>query len=139
SRVGGAAQTKIIKKLGGGVRLALAQYRELAAFAQFASDLDDATRAQLEHGQRVTELMKQHQYAPLSVAEMAVSLYSAEKGHLKDVEISKIGDFESALLDYFKNQHADLLKEINEKCDYNDEVAEKLEAAVTKFKATQTW
>ena len=139
SRVGGAAQTKIIKKLGGGVRLALAQYRELAAFAQFASDLDDATRAQLEHGQRVTELMKQKQYAPLSVAEMAVSLYAAEEGHLKDVEINKIGDFEDALLDYFKNQQSDLLNEINEKCDYNDEVKAKLEEAVTKFKSTQTW
>jgi len=139
SRVGGAAQTKIIKKLGGGVRLALAQYRELAAFAQFASDLDDATRAQLEHGQRVTELMKQKQYAPLSVAEMAVSLYAAEEGHLKDVEINKIGDFEDALLDYFKNQQSDLLNEINEKCDYNDDVKAKLEEALTKFKSTQTW
>ena len=83
--------------------------------------------------------MKQKQYAPLSVAEMAVSLYAAEEGHLKDVEINKIGDFESALLDYFKNQHSDLLNEINEKCDYNDDVKAKLEEAVTKFKSTQTW
>ena len=89
SRVGGAAQTQIIKKLGGGIRIALAQYRELAAFAAFASDLDDATRAQLEHGQRVTELMKQKQYSPLSVAEMAVSLYAANEGHLKDIELNK--------------------------------------------------
>ena len=94
SRVGGAAQTKIIKKLGGGIRLALAQYAELAAFAQFASDLDDATRAQLEHGQRVTELMKQKQYSPLSIAETAVSLFAAEKGFLNDVAINKVVDFE---------------------------------------------
>ena len=97
SRVGGAAQTKIIKKLGGGVRLALAQYRELAAFAQFASDLDEATRKQLERGQRVTELMKQPQYSPLSVGEMAVSLFAANEGYLDDVEANKIVDFEAAL------------------------------------------
>ncbi|WMS89233.1 F0F1 ATP synthase subunit alpha [Pleionea litopenaei] len=139
SRVGGAAQTKIIKKLGGGIRLALAQYRELAAFAQFASDLDDATRAQLEHGQRVTELMKQSQYSPLSVAEMAVSLYAAEKGHLKDVELDKIGDFESALIDYMTNQHQSLMEKINKTADYNDEIAAELEDSLTKFKSTQTW
>ncbi|MCO7226603.1 F0F1 ATP synthase subunit alpha [Pleionea sp. CnH1-48] len=139
SRVGGAAQTKIIKKLGGGIRLALAQYRELAAFAQFASDLDDATRAQLEHGQRVTELMKQPQYTPLSVAEMAVSLYAAELGHLKDVELDKIGDFEAALIDYMNNEHKALMDKINETCDYNDEIKGGLEEAVTKFKSTQTW
>ncbi|PKM22124.1 MAG: F0F1 ATP synthase subunit alpha, partial [Gammaproteobacteria bacterium HGW-Gammaproteobacteria-14] len=97
SRVGGAAQTKIVKKLGGGIRLALAQYRELAAFAQFASDLDEATRSQLEHGQRVTELMKQKQYAPQSVAEMGVVLYAANEGFLKDVALEKIGSFEAAL------------------------------------------
>ena len=98
SRVGGAAQTKIIKKLGGGIRLALAQYRELAAFSQFASDLDDATRAQLEHGQSVTELMKQHQYSPLSVADMAISLFAANEGFLSDVDLNKVGDFETALM-----------------------------------------
>ena len=91
SRVGGAAQTKIIKKLSGGIRTALAQYRELAAFAQFASDLDEATRKQLEHGQRVTELMKQKQYAPMSIADMAVSLYAAERGFLQDIEVAKVG------------------------------------------------
>jgi F-type H+-transporting ATPase subunit alpha len=139
SRVGGAAQTKIIKKLGGGIRLALAQYRELAAFAQFASDLDEATRAQLEHGQRVTELMKQSQYAPMSVAEMSVSLYAAEKGHLKDIELNKIGDFESALIDYMKSNEKALMDKINETGDYNDEIASALEEAVTKFKSTQTW
>jgi F-type H+-transporting ATPase subunit alpha len=139
SRVGGAAQTKIIKKLGGGVRLALAQYRELAAFAQFASDLDDSTRAQLEHGQRVTELMKQKQYSPMSVAEMGLSLYAANEGFLKDVELDKIGAFESALISYFNSEHADLMAKINEKGDYNDEIAAQFKAGIEKFKSTQTW
>ena len=97
SRVGGAAQTKIVKKLGGGIRLALAQYRELAAFAQFASDLDDATRKQLEHGQRVTELMKQKQYSPQSVAEMGIVLFVANEGFLDDVDVTKVVAFEAAL------------------------------------------
>jgi F-type H+-transporting ATPase subunit alpha len=109
SRVGGAAQTTIIKKLGGGTRLALAKYRELAAFSQFASDLDDATRKQLERGQRVTELMKQSQYAPLGVAEMAASLYAANEGYLDEVELNKIGAFESALHAYMNQSHADLM------------------------------
>lgn len=139
SRVGGAAQTKIIKKLGGGVRLALAQYRELAAFAQFASDLDDATRAQLEHGQRVTELMKQKQYSPLSVAEMSVSLFAAEHGFLKDIELNKIGDFEAALLDYANNEHKALMDSVNDSCDYNDGIQQELNKLVTSFKETQTW
>ncbi|QIB50473.1 F0F1 ATP synthase subunit alpha [Pseudomonas sp. OIL-1] len=139
SRVGGAAQTKIIKKLSGGIRTALAQYRELAAFAQFASDLDEATRKQLEHGQRVTELMKQGQYAPMSVAEMAISLYAAEKGFLTDVELSKIGAFEKALLAYFKRDKADLLAKINEKGDYNDEIEAGIKSGIENFKATQSW
>lgn len=122
-----------------GVRLALAQYRELAAFAQFASDLDEATRAQLEHGQRVTELMKQSQYSPMSVAEMGVSLYAAEKGHLQAVELDKIGDFESALIDYMNNQHKALMDKINETCAYDDEIAAALEEAINQFKSTQTW
>jgi F-type H+/Na+-transporting ATPase subunit alpha len=139
SRVGGAAQTKIIKKLGGGIRIALAQYRELAAFAQFASDLDEATRAQLEHGQRVTELMKQSQYAPLSVAEMALVLFAANEGFLKDVELNKVVAFEKALLSYANSQQADLLASINAKPDYNDEIAAKFKALIEQFKATQTW
>merc|ERR1712159_744014 len=98
SRVGGAAQTKIVKKLGGGIRLALAQYRELAAFTQFASDLDEATRKQLEHGKAVTELMKQGQYAPMSTADMGLSIYAATEGFLEDVEVNKIQAFETALL-----------------------------------------
>src|SRR5690554_8197197 len=103
-----------MEKLSGRIRTALAQDRDLAAFAQFASDLDEATRKQLEHGQRVTELMKQKQYAPMSVAEMAISLYAAEKGFLADIEINKVGAFETALLAWFKREKADLLAKINE-------------------------
>jgi F-type H+-transporting ATPase subunit alpha len=106
SRVGGAAQTKIVKKLSGGIRTALAQYRELAAFSQFASDLDEATKAQLEHGERITELMKQKQYAPLSIADMGVLLYAGNEGDLQDVDVAKIGDFEAALLSYMRAEHA---------------------------------
>lgn len=139
SRVGGAAQTKIIKKLGGGIRLALAQYRELAAFSQFASDLDEATRSQLEHGQRVTELMKQNQYAPLSVAEMAVSLFAAEKGFLKDIDLKKVLDFESALHSYMSSEKKELMDSINQSGNYNDDIESQLKEAIEKFKATQTW
>ena len=139
SRVGGAAQTKIIKKLGGGIRIALAQYRELAAFAAFASDLDDATRAQLEHGQRVTELMKQKQYSPLSIAEMGVSLFAANEGFLEDIELNKVLDFESALLAYMNSEHGDLLGKINESGDYDDDIEKAFRAALENFKSTQTW
>ena len=139
SRVGGAAQTKIIKKLGGGIRIALAQYRELAAFAAFASDLYDATRAQLEHGQRVTELMKQKQYSPLSIAEMGVSLFAANEGFLEDIELNKVLDFESALLAYMNSEHGDLLGKINESGDYDDDIEKAFRAALEKFKSTQTW
>ena len=139
SRVGGAAQTKIIKKLSGGIRTALAQYRELAAFSQFASDLDAATKAQLDHGERVTELMKQKQYSPLSIAEMGLVLYAADNGFLQTVEVSKIGDFEDALLSYMKAEHSDLLDQINQSGDYNDDIAAGFKAALEKFVATQTW
>lgn len=139
SRVGGAAQTKIIKKLGGGVRLALAQYRELQAFAQFASDLDEATRSQLQHGQRVTELMKQKQYAPLSVAEMGILLYAADNKYLDDVDVNKIGSFEASLLSYLHAEHGALLAKINESGDYNADIEAGIRAALDKFKATQTW
>jgi F-type H+-transporting ATPase subunit alpha len=139
SRVGGAAQTKIIKKLGGGVRLALAQYRELAAFAQFASDLDDATRAQLEHGQAVTELMKQKQYTPMSVGEMGLSLFAANEGFLKDVELNKILDFEAAVISFFNSEYADLMDTINKSGNFNDEIASQFKAGIEKFKSTQTW
>jgi F-type H+/Na+-transporting ATPase subunit alpha len=139
SRVGGAAQTKIIKKLGGGIRLALAQYRELAAFAQFASDLDDATRAQLEFGQRVTELMKQKQYAPMSTGEMGLSIFAATEGFLDDVEVNKIGDFESALISYANSEFAELMAQINVKGDYSKDIAAGLKELVEKFKSTQAW
>ncbi len=139
SRVGGSAQTKIIKKLGGGIRIALAQYRELAAFAQFASDLDDATRAQLEHGQRVTELMKQGQYAPLSVAEMALSLFAANEGYLKDVDLQKVTDFEQALLSYANSQHAEQLDKVNQSGAFDDDIQAQFKKIIEDFKATQTW
>lgn len=139
SRVGGAAQTKIIKKLSGGIRTALAQYRELAAFAQFSSDLDDATRAQLEHGQRVTELMKQKQYAPMSVAEQGVVIFAAEKGYLKDVEINKVVDFEASLLSYANSEGSELLAKINEKGGYDADIESGLKALLDNFVATQTY
>ena len=139
SRVGGAAQTKIMKKLSGGVRTALAQYRELAAFSQFASDLDDATKAQLDHGERVTELMKQKQYSPQSIAEMGLVLYAANEGHLSDVEVNKIGDFEAALLSYMHAEHGDLMNSVVESGDYNDEIEETFKSAIETFKSTQTW
>jgi len=136
SRVGGAAQTKIIKKLGGGIRLALAQYRELAAFAQFASDLDEATRKQLERGQRVTELMKQNQYSPLSVAEMAISLFAANEGYLDDVDVNQIVKFEIAMHAHVREKNGDLLDQINASGDYNDEIVAAMKAAVEDFKKT---
>ncbi|WP_260293381.1 F0F1 ATP synthase subunit alpha [Sedimenticola hydrogenitrophicus] len=139
SRVGGAAQTKIIKKLGGGVRLALAQYRELAAFSQFASDLDDATRAQLERGERVTELMKQPQYSPLSIAQMAVSLFAANEGYLDDVPANKVVDFEAALHSYMGSNQKALSDQINASADYNDEITKSLHDAIKDFKANHTW
>jgi F-type H+-transporting ATPase subunit alpha len=111
----------------------------LAAFAQFASDLDDATRAQLEHGQRVTELMKQSQYTPLSVAHMAISLFAAEKGYLKDVELNKVVDFEKSLHDYADAEHASLIAEINDKCELSDDISDKLTKLLDTFKSTQSW
>jgi len=133
SRVGGAAQTKIIKKLGGGVRLALAQYRELAAFAQFASDLDEATRKQLERGERVMELMKQKQYSPLSVADMALSLYAVNEGYIDSVDVANVGAYEAALHDYGRANHGELLGKINETGDYNDEIAGELKVVMDAF------
>ena len=135
SRVGGAAQTNIIKKLGGGIRLVLAQYRELAAFAQFASDLDDATRAQLELGERVTELMKQAQYSPLLVAEMGFSLFAANEGYLNDVDVKKVVDYEAAMIAYMKSNKAELIAQINESGDYNDDIAAAMTSALDDFKA----
>lgn len=139
SRVGGAAQTKVMKKLSGGVRTALAQYRELAAFSQFASDLDDATKAQLDHGVRVTELMKQKQYSPQSTAEMGLLLYAADNGFLEAVTVDKIGDFETALLSYMSSDHSELMKGVADSGDYNDDIEAQFKAALEQFQATQTW
>ncbi len=139
SRVGGAAQTKIIKKLSGGIRTALAQYRELAAFAQFASDLDEATRKQLEHGQRVTELMKQKQFAPFSIADQAVMIYASNEGYLADVAVNKIGAFEAALLSFMRGSHAALMTNIDQTADYNADIEGQLKAAIVEFKATNSF
>ncbi|MBI4990218.1 MAG: F0F1 ATP synthase subunit alpha [Rhodocyclales bacterium] len=136
SRVGGAAQTKVIKKLGGGVRLALAQYRELAAFAQFASDLDEATRKQLERGRMVTELMKQAQYAPMQVAEMAVTLFTINKGYFDDIEVKRALAFEAALHQTMRQKHADLMGKIDSSKDLDADAEKALDAAVLEFKKT---
>ena len=139
SRVGGAAQTKIMKKLSGGVRTALAQYRELAAFSQFASDLDDATKAQLARGQRITELIKQKQYSPMSVAQQSLSIFAADRGYMDDVEVEKIGSFEEALHSYFTSEKADLEKSINDTGDWNDDIEKQFTKVVEQFKKTQTF
>ena len=139
SRVGGAAQTKVVKKLSGGIRTALAQYRELAAFSQFASDLDEATKAQLEHGQRVTELMKQKQFAPFSVSQMALVLFAANEGHLKDIAVNKVLDFEAALLSFAKSEIADTMAHIDATGDWNGELEGKFKELITKLKASRTW
>src|SRR5690554_4657290 len=135
SRVGGAAQTKIIKKLSGGIRTALAQYRELAAFSQFASDLDEATKAQLEHGERVTELMKQQQYSPMTVAQMALVLYCANEGYLEDVEVKDVLKFERDLLAFAEHEVKDMMDDINATGDWNAELEARFKELVEKFKS----
>jgi len=139
SRVGGAAQTKLIKKLSGGARLSLAQYRELEAFAQFSSDLDDSTKKQLNRGERMVEIMKQKQYAPLSVGLMAFSLLIADRGYLDDVDVSEIPRFEKELHDYVGLKHADFLKSLNEEHDYNDIIEAEMKKIVDAFKGTSNW
>ncbi|MEC8888866.1 MAG: F0F1 ATP synthase subunit alpha, partial [Pseudomonadota bacterium] len=139
SRVGGAAQCALIKKLGGGIRLALAQYRELAAFSQFASDLDEATRRQLERGERATEMMKQKQYSTMSVAEMGVSLFAVNEGYLDDIEVNKVVGFEQAMQSHMKSQQSDLIEALNRDQVYDDDVAEKLHAALKDFKTNGSW
>ena len=139
SRVGGSAQTKIIRKLGGGVRLALAQYRELAAFAQFASDLDAATRKQLERGRRVTELMKQKQYQPLSVAEMALTLYAVNEGFVDEVPVNKVVDFEAGLHAFARGNYKSVLDGINAKPEYNDANVADMKKILEAFKKTGTY
>ena len=139
SRVGGAAQTKIIKKLSGGIRTALAQYRELAAFAQFASDLDDATREQLDHGERVTELMKQKQYQPMSISEQAAVIYASNEGFLSDVPVEKIGAFEESYLRYMHDEQSELMREIDDTANYNDDIAGRLKSALETFKQNHSY
>ena len=139
SRVGGDAQVKFMSKISGGIKLALAQYRELAAFSQFASDLDEATRRQLEHGERINELMKQKQYAPMTVAEMGVVLFAANEGFLADVPVNKVLDFESALLSYMKTSHGDFMDQINREGKYTDEVIDTMRSALDSFVATETF
>ncbi|MFA7242441.1 MAG: F0F1 ATP synthase subunit alpha [Sulfuricellaceae bacterium] len=139
SRVGGAAQTKVIKKLGGGIRMALAQYRELAAFAQFASDLDEATRKQLERGKMVTELMKQQQFSTMAVAEMALTLFAVNKGFLDDVEVKKALAFESALHAFIKGKHRPLLDKIQESGELDSDGEKTLSAAIAEFKANSVY
>lgn len=137
SRVGGAAQTKIIKKLGIGVRLALAQYRELASFAQFSSELDSVTLSQLERGQRITELTKQKQYDPLSIANMAISLFAVSNGYLDDVSLNRITEFEIALHDYFSSHYSQLVTELNINKDFDDIISKQFSEILIKFKKTK--
>lgn len=139
SRVGGAAQTKLIRKLVGSIRISLAQFRELEAFSQFASDLDEATRKQLERGQRVTEVLKQKQYQPLSVAEMAVSLFCVNQGYLDDVEVKKIGDFEQALHSFLRDNYASFIQSVNANPVYTDEVAAEFTRIIEEFKKNQAY
>ena len=134
SRVGGAAQTKVVKKLSGGIRTDLAQYRELAAFAQFASDLDDATRKQLERGRRVTELMKQAQYSPMSIADMAIVLYAVNNGYFDDVDVGRVLAFESAMIQFVKTKQAALVSSILSKKELDAEGEKSLAAAIAEFK-----
>ena len=135
SRVGGSAQVPFMKKLSGGVKLALAQYRELAAFSQFASDLDEVTRRQLDHGARVEELMKQNQYAPMSVAEMGVVLYAANEGYLEDVPVNRVLEFERDLLAYMHAEHGEWMASVTASGDYDDDIVATMKAALDKFKA----
>ena len=139
SRVGGDAQVKFMSKISGGIKIALAQYRDLAAFSQFASDLDEATRRQLEHGERINELMKQKQYAPMTVAEMGMVLFAANERFLEDVPVEKVLEFESALLSFMKTEHGDFMDQVNLDGAYSDEVVETMRSALEAFKKTQSW
>ena len=139
SRVGGDAQVKFMSKISGGIKIALAQYRDLAAFSQFASDLDEATRRQLEHGERINELMKQKQYAPMTVAEMGMVLFAANERFLEDVPVEKVLEFESALLSFMKAEHGDFMDQVNLDGAYSDEVVETMRSALEAFKKTQSW
>ncbi len=139
SRVGGSAQVPFMKRISGGIKLALAQYRELAAFSQFASDLDEATRRQLEHGERVEELMKQSQDAPMTVAEMGLSLFAANAGYLEDVPVGQVLDFERDLLAYMRTEHGDWMADITESGAYDDDIEAFMKEALEAFKSTHSY
>ena len=139
SRVGGNAQVPFIKKISGGIKLALAQYRELAAFSQFASDLDEATRRRLEHGERVEELMKQPQFSPMTVSEMGLVLYAANEGFLEDVPVDRVLDFEQDLLSYMNSEHSEWMSNITETGEYSDEIVDYMKTAIETFKSTHSY
>jgi F-type H+-transporting ATPase subunit alpha len=139
SRVGGAAQTKIVKKLSGGIRTDLAQYRELAAFAQFASDLDDATRRQLERGKRVVELLKQPQYQPLQVWELGVVLFAVNNGYLDDIDVAQVLPFEKGIKDYLKAKHTAMIERIEASAELSKDDEAELVAALQEFKKHGTY
>ena len=139
SRVGGSAQVPFMKRISGGIKLALAQYRELAAFSQFASDLDEATRRQLEHGERVEELMKQPQDAPMTVAEMGLALFAANAGYLEDVPVGQVLDFERDLLAYMRTEHGEWMADISESGAYDDDIEAFMKEAVEAFKSTHSY
>lgn len=139
SRVGGAAQTKIMQKLSSGIRIALAQYRELSAFSQFSSDLDEITRKQLQYGQKVTEILKQRQYAPMSVSEQAIMLFAAESGYLDDIDKVKIYDFEVSFITYLNREHSQFMQEINQTGDYNENIKDKMQSLIETFKSSYYW
>lgn len=139
SRVGSAAQNNIIKKLSNGIRTALAQYRELASFSQFASDLDEITRKQLIYGRKLTELLKQKQYLPYSIAEQVILFFAADRGFLDDIELDKITSFEESILNYSNQEHSDLIKKINQYGILNQNIEEMLILLIKKFKSTQYW
>jgi len=139
SRVGGAAQTKLVKGLSGGIRTDLAQYRELAAFAQFASDLDEATRKQLDRGARVTELLKQAQYSPLSISLMGATLFAVNKGYLDDIDVKKVLSFESGLHAHLKDKHAALLSKLEAAKAMDKDAEAEMTAAIAEFKKNGTY
>ncbi|WWP02288.1 MAG: F0F1 ATP synthase subunit alpha [Candidatus Dasytiphilus stammeri] len=139
SRVGSAAQSKIIKILSSGIRIALAQYRELAAFAQFSSDLDEVTRKQLNYGKKITELLKQKPYTPMSIGQQAIILFSAENGYIDDIEVDKINKFETALIHYVNQEYSTLMSEINNTGQYNSQIIANFKEIIDKFKSNCLW
>ena len=136
SRVGGSAQVKAMKKIAGKLRLDLAQFRELEAFAKFASDLDEATALQITRGRRMVEILKQNQYVPMSVAKQVVIIYAASKGYLDDIDLDQVKDFETGLIEHFQSKHSDSLDEIHETGDIGENLEKKMDSAIEEFKKT---